>query len=180
MRSIFSKFALVAGITLALAFTFSCSSDDTVCDDDGYVCCAGCSGSSSSVSKNGGSSSSVTGGGGSSSSSSSGGNGNSNTWACKYIYTFNEPINGKSSGEYCWEISERLKPGSTEIVRPINEVKQEMITFCAGKPGGVFYDSCPSGYVLKCFTGDNDFNHNGYFYGNEFKGLSCKDVVDKL
>ena len=158
MRNIFSKFALVAGITLAMAFTFSCSSDDD--DKDG-------SGSCSS-------------GGSISSSSSGGGNGNGNTLACKYIYTFNEPINGKSSGEYCWEISERLKPGSTEIFRAINEVKQEMIAFCAGKPAGIFYDSCPSGYVLKCLTGDNDFNHNGYFYGNEFSGLSCEEVVDKL
>jgi len=107
------------------------------------------------------------------------GESSSNTLACKYIYTFNEPINGKSSGEYCWELSERLRPGSTEI-RPINEVKQEMITICAGKPGGVFYDSCPSGFVLKCFTGDNDFNHTGYFYGNDFNGVSCEEVVEKM
>ncbi|MDR2553999.1 MAG: hypothetical protein LBC64_01105 [Fibromonadaceae bacterium] len=108
------------------------------------------------------------------------GESSSNTLACKYVYTFSEPINGKSSGEFCWELSERLRPGSTEIFRPINEVKQEVITICAGKPGGVFYDSCPSGQVLKCFTGDNDFNHTGYFYGNDFNGVSCEEVVEKM
>jgi len=108
------------------------------------------------------------------------GESSSNTLACKYVYTFSEPINGKSSGEFCWELSERLRPGSTDIFRPINEVKQEMMTICAGKPGGVFYDSCPSGQVLKCFTGDNDFNHTGYFYGNDFNGVSCEEVVEKM
>ena len=53
----------MAGITLALAFTFSCTSNDPVCDDNGYVCCVGCGGSSSS----GGSISSSSGGGGGSS-----------------------------------------------------------------------------------------------------------------
>ena len=101
-----------------------------------------------------------------------GSGGSGNTMACKYIY--------ENSFEFCHEISERLKPGSNEIILAISEVEQEYKESCEGELRGIFYDSCPSGYVLKCFIGDNDYNHTGYFYGDEFRDLSCEEVDDKM
>jgi len=79
MRNTFSKLVLAATFGLALAFTFSCSKDEPICDD--VVCCEGngcpTTGGSSSSGGGGGSSSSEIGVSSSSSNGSSGSGANS-------------------------------------------------------------------------------------------------------
>jgi len=82
--------------------------------------------------------------------------------ACKFTKTFNEPINGKSSGEIC-----RERSGSTNN----QEAKDE----CEKKFNGTFYNSCPKGFVLKC----EEEKYTTFLYGDEFKGLNCKEFFDK-
>jgi len=99
------------------------------------------------------------------------GGGSGNTVACKYIYTFEEPINGNTSSEICEEISGSL----------ISQIKQEVKESCEVEVNGTFYNSCPSGYVLKCeYDDDDDYEGTYYFYDSEFRGLSCEEVFYKM
>jgi len=151
MRTQFSKFAQVAGIMLALAFTFSCSSGD---DDEG-------------------------GGGG------SGGG----TAACKSITEFNEPINGKRTGEFCEEASEKRVKALTDKYNSkhnekisISEFKENQWKSECEDPEyaekGKYYDSCPAGYALKC-RDDDELYTTYYLYGDEFKGVNCDEFSEK-
>jgi len=79
-------------------------------------------------------------------------------------------ING-SSAEVCTEISGTIG----------DEMKKDIKKECEKEAGGKFSNSCPSGYVVKC-TDEADkhgevFKTTTYFYGNEFKGLNCKDIL---
>ncbi len=101
--------------------------------------------------------------------------GSNNTAACKFIATFEEPINGQNSGEVCQEIS-----GST-----VSQDKQRIKKRCEEDENGFFSDSCPGGYVLKCKSKEHDvvtddegniYELTTYFYGDTFKGLNCQNV----
>jgi len=177
------KFVLfVAGISLAITFTFSCSSDS---NDDGGSSSSGGGGKSSSVKGGGGSSSSVAGGGNSSSvtggnggaSSSSGGGyktvkiGNQ-TWMAENLNINasgskcyeNKPANCEKYGRlYDWETAKSVCPSGWHL--PSNEEWEAVggANGFAAMPGGYgdsdgdFYDAEDYGYWWTATEVDEDY-----------------------
>jgi hypothetical protein len=105
--------------------------------------------------------------------------------ACKSNQVFYEPINGKTSGEVCGELSEeQFKNMSDEENLSASELKKEIKRRCESEfdedgekqNKGKFYDTCPEGYVLKCAVLEETI----YLYGDEFKGVNCREFHNNL
>ncbi|MDR0515575.1 MAG: hypothetical protein LBH25_00850 [Fibromonadaceae bacterium] len=95
--------------------------------------------------------------------------------ACKYTAEFDQPINGKKSGEVCVELSEKMLES---IEKNEGMSKQELKKDCEEREvNGKFYDTCPKGHVSKC---SEDIGQTVYLYGNEFKNINCEEFFNNL